>query len=405
MPTCSACSKTQLPETVSCSRGSRTNKSLHRYAPDKWSIREVVSHINDTERVFVFRACGSPAASSRRLPSFDQDVATGGAYADERPWRQHIDEFRAVRAASLRVLQASARRRVDASWRLRAAIRSRCARSRTSRPGTSAHHMRILLRERYLYARAVARRDTADRPPVSRRATASPNAVAIAGPGEPLTYAESGSVGRGARGRAPVDRSDGSGAASASAPGTRSSTCSRCSRRTRPARCGCRSTRRTARADLDRMIAATRPTLIIADESSARSLHADRRASRSWRRRAFAGRGVDRAFGGLIADWHGRRPTVVDRADDGDAQIIKFSGGSTGAPKPVVQSVRCVNAQVDGILGVLRARRGRRQSHRRAAHARGVVLRAADPRRGWTGTCWSRIRSRLACSTLSSRTA
>ena len=35
---------------------------------------------------------------------------------------------------------------------------------------------------------------------------------------------------------------------------------------------------------------------------------------------------------------------------DSDAQIIKFSGGSTGAPKPVVQSVRCVNAQVQGIL-------------------------------------------------------
>jgi len=41
---------------------------------------------------------------------------------------------------------------------------------------------------------------------------------------------------------------------------------------------------------------------------------------------------------------------VVDRAE-GDAQIIKFSGGSTGAPKPVVQSVRCLDAQVDGILG------------------------------------------------------
>jgi fatty-acyl-CoA synthase len=41
---------------------------------------------------------------------------------------------------------------------------------------------------------------------------------------------------------------------------------------------------------------------------------------------------------------------VVGRAD-GDAQIIKFSGGSTGVPKPVVQSLRCVNAQVDGILG------------------------------------------------------
>jgi fatty-acyl-CoA synthase len=51
----------------------------------------------------------------------------------------------------------------------------------------------------------------------------------------------------------------------------------------------------------------------------------------------------------LAAEWAGRRPAVVE-STDGDTQIIKFSGGSTGIPKPVVQSQRCINAQVDGIL-------------------------------------------------------
>jgi fatty-acyl-CoA synthase len=104
-----------------------------------------------------------------------------------------------------------------------------------------------------------------------------------------------------------------------------------------------------ARVDLDRMIAVTRPTLMIADESCVDRFTptgAPLVLAKTERPAAGDALSVRR----LIDDWRGRRPAVVDRAE-GDAQIIKFSGGSTGAPKPVVQSLRCVNAQVDGILG------------------------------------------------------
>src|SRR4051812_11825715 len=74
--------------------------SLHRYAPDKWSIREVLSHVSDTERVFVYRALWFARGFDSPLPSFDQDVAVAGAGADQRSWRSHLDEFRAVRAAT-----------------------------------------------------------------------------------------------------------------------------------------------------------------------------------------------------------------------------------------------------------------------------------------------------------------
>ena len=43
-------------ETLALLRGISEDRSLHRYAADKWSIREVAGHINDTERLFVFRA-------------------------------------------------------------------------------------------------------------------------------------------------------------------------------------------------------------------------------------------------------------------------------------------------------------------------------------------------------------
>ena len=51
----------------------------------------------------------------------------------------------------------------------------------------------------------------------------------------------------------------------------------------------------------------------------------------------------------LIEQYSGRRPAPVQRRDD-DMQIIKFSGGSTGTPKPVVQSVRVLDAQARGLL-------------------------------------------------------
>jgi hypothetical protein len=80
-------------------------RSLHRYAPDKWTIRSVVGHINDCERLFAFRAFWFARGFDSPLPSFDQDVAVASASADDRQWRDLVDEFRAVRAASLQLFR------------------------------------------------------------------------------------------------------------------------------------------------------------------------------------------------------------------------------------------------------------------------------------------------------------
>ena len=122
--------------------------SLRRYAQDKWSIREVVSHLNDAERAFTFRAFWFARGFDSPLPSFDQDVAVRGANADQRTWHEHIDEFDSIRAASLALFsgltnEAWARRGVasgnEFSVRALAFVTA----------GHVAHHMRIL-RERYL---------------------------------------------------------------------------------------------------------------------------------------------------------------------------------------------------------------------------------------------------------------
>lgn len=76
-------------------------QSLHRYAPDKWTLRELLNHLNDTERLFVARAFWFARGFDTPLPSFDQHVAVATAHANDRAWASHVEEFRSVRAATL----------------------------------------------------------------------------------------------------------------------------------------------------------------------------------------------------------------------------------------------------------------------------------------------------------------
>ncbi len=80
-------------------------KSLYRYAPDKWSIRQVLNHISDTERSLLFRAFWFARGFESALPSFDQNIAATGAAADQFAWPRHVDEFHSVRISALTFFQ------------------------------------------------------------------------------------------------------------------------------------------------------------------------------------------------------------------------------------------------------------------------------------------------------------
>ena len=90
----------QQDEALAFLRRISEEESLHRYAPDRWSIRGVLSHVNDTERVFAYRALWFARGFDSALPGFDQDVSAGQAGADGRAWASHLEEFRAVRSAT-----------------------------------------------------------------------------------------------------------------------------------------------------------------------------------------------------------------------------------------------------------------------------------------------------------------
>ena len=93
--------RSQLPDTLGLLDEISEEQSLTRYAPDKWTIRQVVGHINDTERMTAFRAYWFARGFDTPLPSFDQNTAMSAIRPDERSLASHIDEFRAVRHATL----------------------------------------------------------------------------------------------------------------------------------------------------------------------------------------------------------------------------------------------------------------------------------------------------------------
>src|SRR5262245_20085416 len=90
----------QAADALALFRSIPESRADHRYAPDKWTIREVIGHLNDTERLFVFRAFWFARGFDSPLPSFDQHVALASSAAGARPWASHLEEFRSLREAT-----------------------------------------------------------------------------------------------------------------------------------------------------------------------------------------------------------------------------------------------------------------------------------------------------------------
>jgi len=75
--------------------------SLKRYAPGKWSMRELVGHVTDSERIFAYRALRFARNDATPLPGFEQDDYIPAAHFDRRPWSELLDEFELVRRGNL----------------------------------------------------------------------------------------------------------------------------------------------------------------------------------------------------------------------------------------------------------------------------------------------------------------
>jgi uncharacterized damage-inducible protein DinB len=103
----------QAAETLALLRGLDEERAGSRYEPGKWSIKQIVGHLADAERVFAYRALCFARGDRTPLPGFEQDDYVRGANFDARPITDLADEFEAVRRATVALF----RQLDDESWR------------------------------------------------------------------------------------------------------------------------------------------------------------------------------------------------------------------------------------------------------------------------------------------------
>jgi uncharacterized damage-inducible protein DinB len=92
--------RTQLEDTIAIVRGLDEEQARHAYATGKWSIKTVIGHIADSERVLAGRALRFAREDATPLPGFDENAYAASARSDRRRLASLIAELTAVRAAT-----------------------------------------------------------------------------------------------------------------------------------------------------------------------------------------------------------------------------------------------------------------------------------------------------------------
>jgi hypothetical protein len=91
----------QMSETIALLNDVPESRANHRYAPGKWSIKELVGHLIDTERIFAYRALRFARRDQTELPGFDQDDYIRNASFDDYQLAELAAEFEHGRRANL----------------------------------------------------------------------------------------------------------------------------------------------------------------------------------------------------------------------------------------------------------------------------------------------------------------
>ena len=121
--------------------------ALARYAPGKWSVKEVLGHLIDAERIFSYRLLRIGRGDATPLPGFDENSYVPAGRFDARPLRGLLAEFRAVRLSSLALVGGIP----SPAWSERGAASGKPITARALAyilVGHVAHHLGVL-QERY----------------------------------------------------------------------------------------------------------------------------------------------------------------------------------------------------------------------------------------------------------------
>ena len=92
--------RVQLTDTLALLRPLTEERGNFRYGPDKWTIKQVIGHLIDAERIFVYRALRFARADQTELAGFDENTYVPAGAFDQRTLESLLREFEAVRAAT-----------------------------------------------------------------------------------------------------------------------------------------------------------------------------------------------------------------------------------------------------------------------------------------------------------------
>ncbi|MBS1743702.1 MAG: DinB family protein [Bacteroidetes bacterium] len=81
-------------------------KSQHAYAPGKWTVKELLQHVIDAERVFSYRALRFARKDETALPAFDENNYAANSFANERTWKSLVEEMKTVRRSTRQLFES-----------------------------------------------------------------------------------------------------------------------------------------------------------------------------------------------------------------------------------------------------------------------------------------------------------
>jgi hypothetical protein len=138
----------QMNETQELLRSLPASVATYRYAPDKWSVNEVVGHMIDSERQFAFRALRFARNDATPVPGFEQDDYVRSANFDAYPLADLASELEAVRQSTVFLF----RHMDDAAWMRRGIANNAEVSVRALAYIIAGHelHHRAILSARYL---------------------------------------------------------------------------------------------------------------------------------------------------------------------------------------------------------------------------------------------------------------
>ncbi len=138
----------QIEDTAGLLAGVEEETASRSYAPGKWSLKEVVGHLVDTERVMAYRALRLARGDTTPIPGFEQDDYVAAASFDTRSLHELVDELRLLRRGTVVLFDGLE----EEAWSRRGTASGAPVSVRALACIIAGHelHHRVAMRERYL---------------------------------------------------------------------------------------------------------------------------------------------------------------------------------------------------------------------------------------------------------------